>query len=312
MKVWRYNDSAEAPGLFQAEVEPPQPGPRELLIRVHAAGITPTELLWYSTTHRKSGDPRRQAVPGHEFSGTVAAVGASAGVRFEVGQDVFGMNDWFADGATAEFCCALPSSLVPKPARLTHVEAASVPIGALTAWQGLFERAKLQAGERVLIHGGAGAVGVFAIQLARQRGADVLTTASARHRDFLVGLGAGCVIDYSRERFEDVSKGVDVVLDAVGGQTLARSWGVLVPGGRLVTVATDSEGVSDEGTKQAFFIVEPNQEQLRVIGEQLDSGRLRPVVESVVSFDRAGWVYTRPPAERRGCGKAVLAVIAPS
>jgi NADPH:quinone reductase-like Zn-dependent oxidoreductase len=311
MKVWRYNDSPGAPGLFQAEAEVPKPGPFELLIRVHAAGVTPTELLWYPTTHRKSGEPRSQAVPGHEFSGVVAGVGAKVDAPFEAGQEVFGMNDWFADGATAEFCCTLPSAVVPKPVGLSHIEAASVPIGALTAWQGLFERAGLRAGERVLIHGGSGAVGVFAIQLARQRGADVLTTASAQNRDFLVGLGARQVIDYRTERFEDVANGVDVVFDAVGGQTLTRSWAVLGPGGRLVTIAADSEGASDERTKQAFFIVEPKQDQLRVIAEQLDAGRLRPVVESVVPFAQAGWAYTRPPTERRGCGKAVIAVIPP-
>jgi NADPH:quinone reductase-like Zn-dependent oxidoreductase len=217
MRVWRYNDSLETPGLFQAEVEPPTPGPGELLIRVQAAGVTPTELLWYPTTRRKSGEPRRHAVPGHEFSGSVAGVGADIHAHYEVGQEVFGMNDWFADGATAEFCCAPPTAIVPKPARLTHIEAASLPIGALTAWQGLFERAKLQTVERVLIHGGSGAVGVVAILLARQRGADVLTTASAQNRDFLVGLGARRVIDYRAERFEDVAKDVDVVFDAVGG-----------------------------------------------------------------------------------------------
>ena len=219
------------------------------------------------------------------------------------------MNDWFADGATAEFCCAPASAVAPKPARLTHAEAASVPIGALTAWQGLFDRVDLRAGERVLVHGGSGAVGVFALQLAHQWGAAVLTTASAANRDFLTTLGAGRIIDYRVERFEDAAAGVDVIFDAVGGQTLARSWAVLNPGGRLVTIAADSEGAGDERTKRAFFIVEPDAAQLRAITDQLDAGRLRPGVESVVPFDRAGWAYTRSAAERRGCGKTVLAVV---
>src|SRR5205085_3397021 len=163
-------------------------------------------------------------VPGHEVSGSVAGVGAGADTPSGVGQEVFGMNDWFAEGATAEFCCTAPSAVVPMPARLTHVEAASVPIGALTAGQGLFERAKLRAGERVLTHGGSGAAGVFAIQPARQRGADVLTAATARNRDFLLGLGAHEGIDYRTERSEDVARGV--VFDAVGGQARARSWAV--------------------------------------------------------------------------------------
>src|SRR5215831_1120932 len=137
------------------------------------------------------------------------------------------MNDWYAQGASAEFCCAPPTAIARKPARLTHVEAASIPIDALTAWQGLFDRAHLQAGERVLIHGGAGGVGVLAIQLARLRGAHVLTTASGHDRDFLLRLGARQVIDYHTERFEDVAGNVDVVFDAVGGETLRRSWSVL-------------------------------------------------------------------------------------
>src|SRR5262249_18922481 len=187
MNVWQCDDSRPRPGLVQAEVDPPGPQPGGLLIRVHAAGVTRTELLWEETTHTRSGENRRHAIPGHEFSGTVAAVGPGAdGV---VGQEVFGLNDWYAQGATAEFCRTLPSAGAPQPARLTHVEAASVPIDALTAWQGLFDRAHLQAGERVLIHGGAGAVGVLAIQLARWCGAHVLTTASGRDRDFLLRLG---------------------------------------------------------------------------------------------------------------------------
>jgi NADPH:quinone reductase-like Zn-dependent oxidoreductase len=280
-----------------------------LLIRVHAVGVTPTELLWYPTTHRKSGEARSAAVPGHEFSGRIAAVGDGIEASYSAGQEVFGMNDWFVDGATAEFCCTQHSAVVLKPRQLTHVEAASVPIGALTAWQGLFYRAGLQPGERVLIHGGSGAVGVFAIQFARQRGAEVLTTAAARNREFLTGLGAQRVIDYRTERFEDMAMGIDLVFDTVGGQTLARSWHLLGPRGRLVTIAADSAGTSDERTQKSFFIVEPNQQQLSAIAEQLASGLLRPVVRGVVTFDQADEAYLRPQTERNGCGKTVISVI---
>ena len=227
MKVWQCDDLRPVPGLVSAEVNTPQPGRGEVLIRVHAVGVTHTELLWQPTTHTRSGENRLHAIPGHELSGAIAAVGAGAdGI---VGQEVFGMNDWYAQGATAEFCCAPPSAIAPKPARLTHVEAASVPIDALTAWQGLFDRAQLQAGERVLIHGGAGAVGVFAIQLACRRGAHVLTTASGRDRDFLLRLGAQQVIDYHTERFDDVARDVDVVFDAVGSSTLHAPGACWVP-----------------------------------------------------------------------------------
>src|SRR5258708_31762253 len=207
MKVWRYHESPESRILSLEEGERPKPKPGELLIRVHAVGVTPTELLWYPTTHRKSGEARSAVVPGHEFSGRIAALGDGIETCFSTDQEVFGMNDWYADGATAEFCCTQHSTVVLKPAQLTHVEAASVPIGALTAWQGLFDRARLQPGERVLIHGGSGAVGVFAIQFARQRGAGVLTTSSARNREVLTGLGAQPVIDYRTERVEDIAQG---------------------------------------------------------------------------------------------------------
>ncbi len=313
MKAWRYHDSRtadvspNAPALFLTELETPQPKPGELLIRVQAAGVTPSEWIWYPTTHTKSGDVRRHAIPGHEFSGIVAAT--AAGSNFVVGQEVFGLNDWFADGATAEFCCTLPSSVAPKPVRLTPLEAASVPIGALTAWQGLFDRVHLQSGERILVHGGSGAVGIFAIQLAHRQGAHVLTTASARNRDFLLGLGAQQVIDYHTERFEDVARGVDVVFDCVGGSTLQRSWGVLGSRGRLVTIAASSEPASDERTKQAFLLVESNQRQLGEVARLLDADELQPVVNAVVPFAQADAAYAFPSATNPGCGKTVVRLI---
>jgi NADPH:quinone reductase-like Zn-dependent oxidoreductase len=295
--------------LVPADVEAPQPPRGEVLIRVHAVGVTHTELLWQPTTHTKSGGNRRHAIPGHEFSGTIAAVGA--GADRVVGEEVYGMNDWYAQGAIAEFCCALPSAIAPKPARLAHVVAASIPIDALTAWQGLFERAQLHAGERVLIHGGAGAVGVLAIQLARWRGADVLTTASAQDRDLLLRLGAHQVIDYHTERFEDIAKDVDVVFDAVGGSTLQRSWDVLGPGGRLVTIVSTVESADDERTKRALFFVEPNRRQLCDITAMLDAGQLRPVVGTVLPFAQAAAAYSREPMHNRRPGKTVVTLIPP-
>src|SRR3954471_16054630 len=162
----RVVDSAQGPVLVEGTAPQPQPGPGELLIQVYAVGVTPTELSWYPTSHSKTGEKRIGAVPGHEFSGVIAATGKDVD-SFKTGQEVYGMNDWYSDGAMAEYCITMPSSVAAKPPRLTHVEAASVPIGALTAWQGLFDRARLQPEERVLVHGGAGGVGVFAIQLAR-------------------------------------------------------------------------------------------------------------------------------------------------
>src|ERR1700761_5029411 len=155
MKIMRLNDSLEAPALLSATVETPLPMSGEVQIRVEAAGVTPTELSWYPTTHTQSGDQRRGAIPGHEFSGVVTALGDGV-TGLALGDEVYGMNDWFADGATAEYCLTRPDWIAPKPAGMTHIEAASLPISALTAWQGLFDRAHLRQGDRVLIHGGAG------------------------------------------------------------------------------------------------------------------------------------------------------------
>jgi NADPH:quinone reductase-like Zn-dependent oxidoreductase len=307
VKIMRLSDSGQPPVLVEDNIPRPQPGRGELLVQIYAAGVTPTELLWYPTTHNKDGEKRSRAVPGHEFSGVIAAVGEDT-AGFAIGDEVYGMNDWFAEGAMAEYCITQPTSVAPKPPRLTHVEAASVPIGGLTAWQGLFDRARLQAGERLLVHGGAGAVGIFAIQLARGRGARVTATASARNLAFVTGLGAEQVIDYRAVHFEEHVSGMDVVFDTVGGDTLQRSWGVLNPGGRMITIAASSETTTDTRVQQAFFIVEPNHEQLLRIGDLLESGDLHPVVDAVLPLIHASAAYTGEVRERRGRGKLVVTV----
>jgi NADPH:quinone reductase-like Zn-dependent oxidoreductase len=307
MKVMRISDSGQRSVLTADDVPRPQPGRGELLIQIHAAGVTPTELLWYPTTHDKKGEKRSGAVPGHEFSGVVTAIGEAA-AGFAIGDAIYGMNDWFAEGAMAEFCIAEPGGLAAKPKRLTHTEAAAVPIGALTAWQGLFDRAQLQTGQHVLVHGGAGAVGTFAIQLARSRGAHVTATASARNVEFLSQLGAETVIDYRAARFEEVIADVDIVFDAVGGETLQRSWALLKPGGRMITIAADGETTQDERVKRAYFIVEPNHEQLEQISAMLDAGNLRPFVDAVLPLEQAAAAYAGEVRSKIGRGKMVVAI----
>ena len=306
MRAMHVVQSAEGPGLKEGSAVQPVPGAGEVLIRVCAAGVTTTELLWYPTSHNTDGGARVGAVPGHEFSGVVAGAGDNAG-RVEIGQDVFGMNDWFVDGALAEFCIAPLSSVAPKPAKLSHVDAASAPIGALTAWQGLFDHAKLQSGERVLVHGGAGAVGVFAIQLAKLHGAQVIATASAGNLDFIASLGAEKVIDYKASRFEDNVNDVDVVFDTVGGDTLERSWGVLGPRGRVVTIVSSAENSNDERVKKAFFIMEPNRKQLTEVAEMLETGRMRTVVDTVIPLSQAAEAFAGR-IKRSGRGKIVVEV----
>ena len=297
----------QGPILIPAELPNPEPALDEVLVHVHAAGVTPTEFLWYPTTHTKSGTPRAGAVPGHEFSGVVTAIGQD--VRdFKVGDEVYGMNDWFAEGATAEFCITLPQNVAVKPATLSHEAAASAPIAALTAWQGLIDRAKLEAGERVLIHGGAGAVGLYAVQLAHIFGARVITTVSGRDIDLVKRLGADEAIDYEASRFEIEVKDVNVVFDAVGGETLERSWGVLKPDGRMITIAAGSEGATDQRVKDAFFIVEPNQKQLVEIAKQLDAGRLRAFVKTTVPLNEAPAAYSGRVTSKNRYGKIVIAV----
>ena len=307
MKAMQVDKADQGPVLILVELQKPDASLGEILVQVHAAAVTPTELLWYPTTHTKSGTARMHAVPGHEFSGVIAAIGKDV-QHFEVGDEVYGMNDWFADGATAEFCITLPQNIARKPATLSHEVAASVPIGALTSWQGLIDRAKLEPGERVLVHGGAGAVGLYAVQLARIRGARVITTVSARNIDFVERLGADEAIDYKTCRFEKEVRDVDVIFDAVGGDTLERSWGVLKPGGRMITIAADSEGTADQRVKDAFFIVEPNQKQLVEIAKQLDAGHLRAFVKTTVPLNEASAAYSGAVMDKSGFGKIVIAI----
>jgi NADPH:quinone reductase-like Zn-dependent oxidoreductase len=308
MNVMRFNDLPGSPALIPGTAPIPEPKAGELLIRVHAAGVTPTELQWYPTTHTSKGNPRTGAIPGHEFSGVIAAVGPDIDPG-QIGREVFGLNDWFADGASAEYCLGIKSSLANKPSGLSHAEASTVPISALTAWQGLFDHAKLRSGERILVHGGSGAVGIFVIQLARRAGAHVITTASSRNIDFLHGLGAHEIIDYNSDRFEEKARNLDVVFDGVGGDTLARSWDLLTCGGRVVTIATNSEGKTDERIKKAFFIVEPNEEQLEEITEMLNVKDLKCFVDSIVPLEKASDAYCGKISDRKGRGKTALSLI---
>jgi NADPH:quinone reductase-like Zn-dependent oxidoreductase len=304
MKAVQLNQSGK---LLLAEVDNPIAGPGQILIKVHAAGVTRPELTWYPTTHTPSGEARTLPVPSHEFSGEVAALGDGVN-SFAVGDRVYGMNDWFQDGGTAEYCLTIPSSITASPAKLTPAEAATVPISALTAWQGLFEQAGLQPGQRVLVHGGAGSVGLFAVQLAHLHGAHVVATTSARNLDFTRKLGADQVIDYHAERFEDLTGAVDIVFDTVGGETRKRSRSVLKANGHLVAIAGDEPFTPDPKIREAFFIVEPNQKQLAGITKMLDDGRLRTFVKAVVPLKDAAMAYTGNVEAGRSYGKVVVAI----
>jgi NADPH:quinone reductase-like Zn-dependent oxidoreductase len=307
MKAMQVHESPNGLTLHPAQVPQPTPGKAGVLIKVHAAGVIPTELIWSPTTQTKTGGQRLNAIPGHEFSGVIAAKGDDVS-DFKIGQAVYGMNDWFSDGATAEFCLAQPSSIALKPSTLSHQEAATVPISALTAWQALFDHARLQPKERILIHGGSGGVGTFAVQLAHRHGAHVISTASTRNVALVKQLGADEVIDYKTSNFQDHVQDVDVVLDTVGGNTRDLSWSVLQPKGRLVTVSADTESSADPRDKNAFFIVEPNQKQLIEIAKLFDTGILKTFVGATIPLEEAASAYAKPIPTQRGPGKVVITI----
>ena len=291
MKAAYLTKNAGPEGLVIGDVPQPQPGRDEVLVRVHATAVTPTEFAWSPTFNTRTGQPRPfPIILSHEFSGVVEEVGEAA-EGFKIGDAVYGMNDWFGNGAQAEFCTAPATAVAQAPVSLDRNKAATVPISALTAWQGLFERCQLNAGERVLIHGGAGAVGVFAVQLAKWRGAHVIGTASNRNLEFVRDLGADEVIDYRSAPFEKVVREIDVVFDAVGGETLARSWDLLRSGGRLATIASESEFLKERRAREAFFIVEPNQEQLAKVAALLNADKLHAFVDAVFPLEQVREAY---------------------
>ena len=304
MKAIRLHHAGGPESLRYEETPNPIPTDNQVLVQVYATAITPTEFAWYPTFHTPEGGIRPfPIILGHEFSGVVEAVGPDC-TGVQVGDRIYGLSDWFIDGAQAEYCVTVPANIAPKPVTLDHTQAAAVPISALTAWQGLIDRAHLSAGQRVLIHGAAGGVGSVAVQVARHRRAHVIATASAANTDFVKALGAEDVIDYMKTPFDTVVGDVDVVLDTVGGDTRDRSWGILRKGGRLVTIAADAEGVKEQQVRDAFFIVEPNRNQLIDISRLIDTGVLRPAVGAVFSMEHFRQAYDQKPVR----GKNVLRI----
>jgi NADPH:quinone reductase-like Zn-dependent oxidoreductase len=222
---------------------------------------------------------------------------------------VFGLIDFHRDGADAEFVAVRADEVAPKPATVTHAQTAAVPLSALTAWQALFDQGGLAPGQHVLVHGGAGGVGSFAVQLARWRGARVTATSSARDSDLVRGLGADEVIDYRTQRFEEAVTEIDLAFDTVGGDTWERSWAVLRPRGRLVSIAVPRppERETDDGRRAIWFVVKQDRQQLLEIGGLIDAGHLRPIISAELPLARGPEAYG-PTGHRSGPGKVVLLV----
>lgn len=310
MKAIRIHGRGGPERLVYEEAPQPHPGPGEVLVRVYATAIIATELTWAGTYQDKAGAARALPIPGHDLSGVVEEVGPGVSTLAR-GSEVYALTAFDRDGAEAEYTLALPSELAPKPRMLDYVQAAAVPLASLTAWQALFDHAHLVAGQTVLIHGAAGGVGVFAVQIARWAGAHVIATASARNRDFLRELGANEIIDYTTTRFEEVVQDVDIVFDMVGGDTLQRSWQVVKPGGVLVSVVSPLptfEEAKAQNVRPVWFVVEPNREQLIQIGALIDAGRIRPIIETVLPLAQARQAYEQG-ARGHTRGKIVLRVM---
>lgn len=300
------------PERLRYETAPrPEPAAGEALVAVRAASVTAGELDWDATwtdSFDGSGHDRTPTIPSHEVSGVVTAVGPGVTTP-RVGDAVYALIPFVHDGAAAEFVTLPADILAAKPRRLDHDTAASVPLAALTVWQALARHAGVTPGRHVLVHGAAGGVGSFAVQIAAALGAKVTATASARDAAFVAGLGAERVIDYAGSRFEDEVADVDVVFDGVGGDTQNRSWSVLRPGGMLVSIVSppDPEIARAHGARGLFFVVEPDRAGLEAVSRLIDSGKLMPKVDRVVPLTETRAAYEALEREHRR-GKVVIHV----
>jgi NADPH:quinone reductase-like Zn-dependent oxidoreductase len=287
----------------------PKPSSGQVLVRVRAAGVGPWDALV-----REGKSELKQSLPlilGSELSGIVEAVGEQV-AGFKPGDEVYGATNEMFTGAYAEYAVASAGMMADKPKKLTYIEAASSPIGAVTAWQMLFDYAQATAGQKVLIHGAAGSVGAYAVQLARHAGLHTIATAATADLEYVKTLGAGQVVDYRTTRFEDAVSGVDIVLDTVGGETQQRSLKVLKPGGILVSVVSkmSPEVPRQFGVGAAYFYVEVTTGRLNKITELFDDGTLAPQVGTVLPLADARRAHEMLGGAPHQRGKIVLQVAA--
>jgi len=277
----------------------------EVLIRVHAASVNPVDYKTRAGQFPPVSLDQLPKVLGRDVAGTIIQTG-SRRTHWELGTDVYAMVD-ASHGGYAEYVALGSELCAVKPSNLSFVEAAAVPLAALTAWQGLFEHGQLQAGQWVLIHGGAGGVGHFAIQLAKARGAQVATTVSKRDVAFVKGLGADRVFAYDEEQFEDHVQGLDLVLDLVGGDVQDRSFGVLKRGGKLVSTLQHPDTVRAEelGLHVTNFMTQPSSAHLTEITHLIEAGNVRPRIVAVYGLDQVRTAQTRLERQHSR-GKIVL------
>ncbi|QFY07835.1 zinc-binding dehydrogenase [Nonomuraea phyllanthi] len=274
----------------------------DVIVEVHASGFTGNELSWPSTWVDRLGRDRTPSIPGHELAGVVSALGYGT-TGLSVGQRVFGLTDWTRDGTLAEYVVVEARNLAPLPGDVDFTVAASVVMSGLTAWQGLFEHGRLRAGQSVLVHGAAGAVGSMATQLAREAGAYVIGTGRAAGRQTALDFGAHEFVDLENDSLEDVG-GVDLVFDVFGGDIGNRSAGLVRAGGTLVAIAGPPETRPADGLAIDFVVV-PDRHQLSEIVQRVRDGRVRPNIGRIATLDDA--VAALNPTERAK-GKTIIRV----
>jgi len=293
--------AAGTTGLKLVERPEPQPGINDVIVEVHAAGFVNTELTWPSTWTDRLGRDRTPTIPGHEVAGVVTALGYGT-TGLAVGQRVFGLTDWYRDGTLAEYVAMEARNLAPLPDDVDFEVGASLPISGLTAWQGLFVHGRLRAGQRIIAHGAAGAVGSVVTQLAREFGAYVIGTGRDPDRQIVRDLGANEFIDLDHENLEDVGE-VDLVFDLIGGDIGRRSASLIRHGGILISIV-GPEAPPENGST-VDFVVEADRPQLSEIIKRIRDGRLRSEIGAVATLENA--VGALNPTERRR-GKTVIRV----
>lgn len=308
MMAWRVHEFGPPEVMRFERLPRPVPGPGEVLVRVHAAGVGPWDG-WIRAGRSALPQPLPLTL-GSDLSGDVQSVGMDVS-DLRSGDQVYGVTNPRFIGAYAEYALASAAMIARMPTSLSYVAAASVPVIAVTAWQGLFDEARLEAGQTVVIHGAAGNVGAYAVQLARRAGIRTIATAANDQIAFVRDLGADTVVDYQSERFEDAARNVDAVLDLVGGEPQRRSFQVLRRGGKLISAVSqpDPDVASSHGVDAAFFLVKVTSRSLTAIADLIDRGELRTRVGAVLPLAQAREAHLilegRRPSPK---GKIVLAV----
>jgi NADPH:quinone reductase-like Zn-dependent oxidoreductase len=296
------DQAAGTVGMKLVERPEPQAAINDVVVQVHASGFVGTELTWPSTWTDRLDRDRTPSIPGHELAGVVTALGYGT-TGLSLGQRVFGLTDWYRDGTLAEYAVVEARNLAPLPGDVDFTVGASLPISGLTAWQGLIVHGRLQAGQRVIAHGAAGAVGSMVTQLAREFGAYVIGTGRAADRQTALDFGANAFVDLDSEALEDVGH-VDLVFDLIGGDIGKRSARLVRAGGTLVSIVGPSQARPADGLA-VDFVVESDRAQLVEIVQRVRDGRLRTNIATVAPLDDAVAAFN--PTERRP-GKTIIRV----